>query len=149
MKTLLRSLLMIIHVFVGIGALFGGLLGILSPDGSVVGLSATEALAHGPFTSFLIPGIFLFVVIGLGNIAGGITAKLKHPYQGYISGCLGGIMCLWILIQCYMLWAWSVLHILFFFIGVVQLVMAIILSFKTRLFPTELVIRLLLKEERD
>lgn len=120
--------LRIIHILVGIGALFGGMAGILSPDGSAVGISASEALKNGPFNDFLIPGIFLFVVIGLGNISASVTAKYKNKYQAYISGCLGIILCMWIIIQCYMLYTINVLHIIFFLIGVIQIFLSIILA---------------------
>ena len=103
--------------------------GILSPSGSAVGITASEALKNGPFTDFLIPGIFLFVVLGLGNIIAFITAKNK--YQPYISGCFGIILCLWIVIQCYMLYTINVLHIIFFIIGIIQIFLSIRLQQQT------------------
>ncbi|HHY12977.1 MAG TPA: hypothetical protein GX529_10160 [Firmicutes bacterium] len=118
-----------IHIFVGVGALFGGMAGILSPSGSAVGITASEALKNGPFIDFLIPGIFLFVVLGLGNIIAFITAKNK--YQPYISGCFGIILCLWIVIQCYMLYTINVLHIIFFIIGIIQIFLSIRLQQQT------------------
>lgn len=117
----------IIHIFVGIGALFGGMAAILSPSGSAVGITASEALQNGPFTDFLIPGVFLFVVLGLGNITAFITAKLNNKYQPYISGGFGVILCLWIIIQCYMLYMINVLHIIFFVIGLMLILLSIIL----------------------
>jgi hypothetical protein len=120
--------LQIIHIIVGIGALFGGMAAILSPSGSAVGISASEALKNGPFTDFLIPGLFLFVIIGLGNIGVLITAKYKNRYQAYISGCLGVILCLWIIIQCYMLFMINALHIIFFIIGALQIFLSIKLA---------------------
>ncbi|MDR9755346.1 MAG: hypothetical protein RJR35_01140 [Thermoanaerobacterales bacterium] len=118
----------ILHIIVGIGALFGGMAAILSPSGKAVGISAAEALKHGPFTDFLIPGIFLFVVLGVGNIIAFITAKYKNKYQAYISGCLGVILCLWIIIQCYMLYTINALHIIFFIIGALQIFLSIKLT---------------------
>jgi hypothetical protein len=120
--------LQIIHIIVGIGALFGGMAAILSPSGSAVGISASEALKNGPFTDFLIPGLFLFVIIGLGNIGALITAKYKNRYQAYISGCLGVILCLWIIIQCYMLFMINALHIIFFIIGALEIFLSIKLA---------------------
>lgn len=120
--------LQIIHIIVGIGALFGGMAAILSPSGSAVGISASEALKNGPFTDFLIPGLFLFVIIGLGNLGALITAKYKNRYQAYISGCLGVILCLWIIIQCYMLFMINALHIIFFIIGALEIFLSIKLA---------------------
>jgi hypothetical protein len=117
--------LRIIHLFVGIGALFGGTAGILSPDGSAVGMNAAQALKNGPFTDLLIPGIFLFTVLGLGNIIAYITARHGNRRQAYISASSGTILCLWIVIQCYILAAINPLHIIFFIIGFIQIILSI------------------------
>lgn len=127
MKPLSKSL-GIIHVLAGISALFGGMAAILSPSGSAVGIKASEALKNGPFTDFLIPGIFLFIVLGLGNIIAFITSKYNNKYQAYISGGFGVVLCMWIIIQCYILYTINVLHITFFIIGAIQ----ILLSMKLR-----------------
>lgn len=116
----------IIHAFVGIGALFGGMLGITDSSGSSFGMQASEALKNSPFNSFLIPGIFLFVVLGLGNLSVLLISKYKSKYQSYISGFFGIILCFWIIIQCYMLFTIHILHIIFFIIGVVQIVLALL-----------------------
>ena len=54
------------HVFVGIGAIGGGLAAILNPQ-EPLGVSA-ELLKNSPFPNYLIPGVILFTIIGLGNI---------------------------------------------------------------------------------
>jgi hypothetical protein len=103
--------------------LFGGSAAIYSPSGSAVGISV-EALKNGPFTDFFIPGVFLFVVLGLGNLAAFITGKKNNKNQAYISGSLGVILCLWIAIQCYMLYTINPLHVIFFVIGIIQILLA-------------------------
>lgn len=119
-----------IHAFVGIGALFGGMLAFSSPDGTGFGLPAAEALNNSPFESFLIPGIFLFVVIGLGNLFALAISLLKNQYHAYVSGCLGVIQCMWIVIQCMILSEVHILHIIFFIIGALQIFLAAILLYK-------------------
>lgn len=59
-----RNFLVFLLIFLGIGALYGGGLLIISPSGELLGapLSILEA---SPFTDFLIPGILLFSVIGV------------------------------------------------------------------------------------
>lgn len=116
--------LYILHCFVGIGALFGGVLGMTDPSGGLIGMPATEALKNSPFKNFLIPGIFLFVVIGLGNLLAFISMKYKLKYSGYFSGFMGITLCMWIIIQCYMLYAIHILHIIFLIIGIIQVVLA-------------------------
>lgn len=124
-------LLFFIHYFVGIGALFGGMGAILNPR-EALGITASDALRHAPFDDFLIPGIFLFTVLGLGNIFGALIAHIKKDYLVYTSGVLGLTLFLWIIIQCYMLHALHILHIIFFLIGILQSVLALNILNKRR-----------------
>jgi len=68
---IINRLLLILHGFVGLGAMGGGMMAILNPDGP--GGMAVDVLKNSPFSNFLIPGIILFTVIGLGNIFSAIT----------------------------------------------------------------------------
>jgi len=56
--------LCMLHLFLGIGALFGGLMLILKPDGSLLGMNP-DWLNHSPFNNFLIPGLILFTLNGV------------------------------------------------------------------------------------
>lgn len=51
-------------LFQGIGAVYGGGLLLIKPDGSLLGMDS-EWLAHSPFDTYLIPGFILFTLIGL------------------------------------------------------------------------------------
>jgi len=51
----------------GPGALAGGAAAIIDPY-NPFGVNADALLRHSPFTDFLIPGLLLFGVIGLGNL---------------------------------------------------------------------------------
>lgn len=68
---LLYRILFILHLVVGIGAMFGGLAAITNPN-NPVGVP-TSILKNSPFSNFLIPGIILFTVIGLGNLLSALT----------------------------------------------------------------------------
>ena len=48
----------------GIGAIFGGSVLIISPFGEALGMPLSM-LSNSPFPNFLIPGIILFVVLGI------------------------------------------------------------------------------------
>src|ERR1700682_3376964 len=56
-----------LEIFLGLGALFGGGALILAPDGHLLGMP-TKLLAGSPFTSFLVPGILLFTVVGVAPL---------------------------------------------------------------------------------
>jgi hypothetical protein len=72
-----RNILFILLAFLGLGAIFGGSVLIISPTGKLFGMPLSM-LDNSPFTNFLIPGIILFVVLGIAPI-GLILALAKKP----------------------------------------------------------------------
>lgn len=137
MKVLCR-ILFFLHSLVGIGAMAGGMAPILNPQ-NPLGMSV-EALKNSPFDNYLIPGIILFAVIGLGNIVGAAAVCFKSKFQGYISGILGGALVIWIVVQCIIIKVVVFLHVLFFCIGLVQAVLSIAVIFKQGLFPSDIIV---------
>ncbi len=63
-SSMTRNLLIFLLGFLGVGALFGGGVLIISPSGKLFGMPLSM-LAASPFRNFLIPGILLFVVLGI------------------------------------------------------------------------------------
>ena len=59
-----RNILISLLLFLGIGALSGGITLIISPSGKLLGGLPVSILDHSPFTNFLIPGIILFLIFG-------------------------------------------------------------------------------------
>jgi hypothetical protein len=74
-NTQTRNVLLVLLAFLGLGAIGGGAVLIISPYGEMLGLPLV-ILAHSPFRSFLVPGIILFCILGLVPI-GLIFALLK------------------------------------------------------------------------
>jgi len=124
----------IILCFVGVGALFGGAIAIIDPYEALMGIS-TELLKKGPFTNFLIPGLFLFIVIGLGHLLSFWYVKRRMKFHPYISGAMGCILMAWIVIQCYILETINILHVIYFVIGMVEGIMSLCILADMRLFP--------------
>ncbi|WP_291570622.1 hypothetical protein [Clostridium sp. UBA4548] len=137
---LVYRLLFGLHLFVGIGAMAGGLAAIINPL-EPLGMPL-EPLKNSPFSNYLIPGIILFAIIGLGNILSILTIYTKSKFQGYISGVFGGALMIWIIVQCVMLRAVAFLHVLFFIIGLVQAALASAVLLEKGLFPLNIVIKL-------
>ncbi len=138
-----NRVLFILHVLVGLGAMSGGLAAITDP-GKPLGMPV-EALKYSPFSDFLIPGILLFGVIGLGNILCAVTFLFKIKYQGYVSSVFSWALVIWIIVQCIMLRAVVFLHVLFFIIGLVQAALSAAFLFEKRLFPTNIILKILKK----
>lgn len=113
-----QKLLIVLHFFIGIGAVAGGFGGATNPQG-LMGIT-TEALKTGPFDSFLIPGLFLMIVIGIGNLFAGFIVLKKLRFWPYTTGFMAIVLVSWIVIQCVMMQAIAALHVIFFILGTIQ-----------------------------
>jgi hypothetical protein len=73
----IARLVVALEIFLGLGALFGGGLFILAPDGHLLGMPL-RMLAGSPFRSFLVPGILLFTFVGVAPL---IAARITTSHQ--------------------------------------------------------------------
>ncbi len=133
---IINRILLILHILVGVGAMAGGSSGIIEPQGPM-GISV-DILKNSPFNDFFIPCIILFVVIGLGNILSAVVVYKKPWFYGYISSVSAWALVIWIVVQCIMLNTIEVLHIIFFIIGLIQTILAMIVLYSKNLFPTNI-----------
>lgn len=113
-----------LQAFIGLGALGGGFMLVKDPSGSALG-TPLSLLEGSPFTDFLIPGIFLLVVNGIGSMFGAGLSFTKKRYAQEIAIVLGTILVAWIVIQVVIIRSFSWLHIFYFFLGVVELVIGL------------------------
>ncbi len=60
-----RSIHLFLLAFLGLSAIGGGAALIISPSGKLLGGLPLSVLKNSPFDDFLIPGIILFVILGL------------------------------------------------------------------------------------
>jgi hypothetical protein len=115
-----------LEIFIGIGGVAGGVGLISAPSGANLGMSP-EALRESPFSDFLIPGIFLLAVNGLGSLIGGALSGIRHRHAGLIGAALGTFLILWIMAQ---VWWIGLVHWLqpaYFILGVLELVLGLLL----------------------
>jgi len=129
------------HGFIGVGAIAGGFAAIMNPN-SPMGISV-DMLKVSPFESFLIPGIILFGLIGLGNLGALLLFYKKPKGRGYGAGFMGGALICWIIVQCIMLQAVGFLHVLFFLFGVAQGIFAIFILYSKKQFPMPLILKII------
>ena len=79
---LARNILISLLLFLGLGAICGGALLIISPSGKLLGGLPLSILDHSPFKDFLIPGIILFLVLGLSPCLLAV-ALIKKPVSRF------------------------------------------------------------------
>ena len=111
----------VLQAFIGVGAVAGGLGLALDPSGKSLGIPL-ELLAKTPFATFLVPGIVLFIVNGVGSLVGAVASFARHRYAGWTAMALGAFLVLWIVVQVYWMephW----LHVLYFCLGVLEVVL--------------------------
>lgn len=112
----------VLQAFIGIGAVAGGLSLVLDPSGANLG-TPLAMLEATPFTTFLIPGIVLFTVNGLGTLAGAIVSFTHQRYAGEVALALGAFLIAWILIQGYWMAGFHWLHWLYLILGIVEVIL--------------------------
>lgn len=112
-------LLVALIIFSGISAITGGAMMIVKTDGSLLAMEPGW-LAGSPFTSYLIPGIFLFTVNGLFPLltAAGLLFTPKWKWTS------------WFNIYKQQHWAWTCS----LFTGIILISWIIIQQFMTRYF---------------
>ena len=133
-----RIVAVVFNFVVGAFGLLGGYAAISAP-GEPFGIS-TEMLKKGPFSNFLIPGITLFIVIGLGHIFTGVYVIRRGKYASYAEGIQAAITLGWILIQCWVMEDVNGMHIAVFSIGALQGLYALVDLVRSLRFPFNLIL---------
>lgn len=89
-------------LLVGVAAVIGGVGLIAWPDGSGLRLPLS-ILEPSPFDSFLIPGLVLLIVIGLGSLTAGVLVLRDTPLADAAALLAGLSLLIWITAQMGML----------------------------------------------
>lgn len=97
-----RWLLAALCLFVGLTAIGGGIALVASPSGSYVKLPLA-ILAHSPFTSFLIPGLLLLCIVGVGNLIAGVLVACRARSGDGVAAAAGVALFVWIVTEMVML----------------------------------------------
>jgi hypothetical protein len=120
MRKSLFTWLGLLQLFIGVGAVAGGLGLALDPSGESLGIPL-ELLEETPFGTFLIPGIVLFAVNGVCSLTGAIASLARHRHAGHAAVALGAFLIAWILLQVYWFAGSHWLHWLYLGLGIIEL----------------------------
>lgn len=130
-KSVACYLLICLHFLLGIGALFGGGVLIIFPDGSILSMPLTM-LQNSPFDNFLIPGIILFVGLGILPLVTAVFLISEKPLEiaeklrlykqihwaWNYSLYIGFILIIWITVEMYMIQTVAFIHVFYIFLGI-------------------------------
>jgi len=103
-------------IVLGIGALAGGVFLVVAPDGSAMGFQIA-ILAGSPFADFLIPGLILGGLFGVGSIAVAVAGLRRAPIAPFLAFAIGLGQMIWIVAQLAIIREVSFLHPTMFGIG--------------------------------
>lgn len=145
-KSITSYVLIGLVLFLAIGAIWGGLNLVVDPSGQGIGFppKILEQLEQSPFPTFLIPGLFLFLFLGVFPMIttyGLITrrelkwAKKLNPYKNRhwswtFSYHIGLLLILWINVQLFFGIEFGVLHFVYTLLGVLIVFVAHLSSTK-------------------
>ena len=122
MSTRLKNGLGFLQAFIGLGAVAGGFGLILEPSGENLGIPI-ELLHNSPFSNYLIPGIFLLAINGIGSLVGSVLSLKRYIYSGETAMALGVFLVVWIILQVYWIEAFHWLHACYLGLGLLELVL--------------------------
>jgi len=91
-----RIVLLIVLAYEGLGALVGGALLLIRPDGRLMKIPV--AVMHGTFSDFLIPGLIL-CGLGLLNLAAFLAVLRKIRADWIVAGLAIGAMAVWFFVE--------------------------------------------------
>jgi hypothetical protein len=84
-----------LELILSAGAVAGGLILILAPRGEIIPLPLS-ALAGSPFDTYFVPGLILFVVLGLGPLVAARLAWRRHPLAPAAAFVVGTALLIWV-----------------------------------------------------
>lgn len=114
----------IIVGFTAIGAIYGGLTFIFTPNGDLLSLSP-GLLEGSPFVDYLIPGIFLLVFIGIFHFAALIYLLKKLPRTKEVMFAAALVFAVWMIVQLFIIGYIFILQLVFLAVAIVEMILAV------------------------
>jgi len=134
-----KNLLIFLLGFLSLGAFYGGIILIISPDGSLFGMPL-DLLKNSPFKNYFIPGVILLATFGILPVYTiyGLLKKPDHKISNHLNLLydyhfawtfavyIGIAQIIWINIQTLILNAVDIFHTIYSGLGVLIVCIAIL-----------------------
>ena len=115
----LRTALLALDLFVGLTAVFGGMVLLLG-----ISQMPIEWLRNTPFRSYLVPGVVLMVIVGGSAAVAAVATWVKSEWDAFASLVAGVILTGWIFIEVAMIGLQSALQPFYLLLGLLMIVLA-------------------------
>jgi hypothetical protein len=102
----------------GLGAIAGGIALVMKPDGSVMGFDVA-LLAGSPFPDYLVPGLILGGLFGVGSLLVAGIGLARWRIAPFLAFAIGAGQMIWIVVELAIIRELSFLHPAFFGVGLV------------------------------
>ena len=103
-------------VVLGLGALAGGIALLAKPDGSVMHFDVA-ILEGSPFADFMIPGLILGGLFGVGSLVTAVLGIQRSRIAPFLAFAIGAGQMVWIVVELAIIGEFSFLHPTMFLIG--------------------------------
>lgn len=122
----MRVFTIILLFFNVISAFYGGIMLTIDPSGGLMQMPASW-LSNSPFDSYLIPGLILLIILGIGSLVSAIFAikRSKSYFKWVVAMGLGLII--WIVTETFMIQVYSGLQLIYGGLGIILLVLGLYL----------------------
>lgn len=126
-----KNILLFWCLFIGVGAVFGGLCMLIEPSGKIMGMKdllpffQVLPFADTLFSNFIFPGIALLIVNGITNIVASVLIIKKNKYGLILGAIFGFTLMLWITIQ-FVIFPPNFMSTIYFIFGILQLLSGIL-----------------------
>jgi hypothetical protein len=87
-----------LEIFLGVGAIGGGLALMAGPHGEIIPLPVS-ALTGSPFGDYFAPGAILFAILGLGPLGAALLAWRRHLMAPFLACAVGGALLVWLVVE--------------------------------------------------
>ncbi|MGA2821264.1 MAG: hypothetical protein ABSF61_11475 [Anaerolineales bacterium] len=132
------SVLILLQFLLGLGALAGGGVLILGPDGHLIQMPLSM-LQGTPFRDFLVPGILLFVFVGIYPISVGYSLlalpdwrwpdrinPIPRAHWSWAGSLAAGVVVMvWIAAEVLLIRAVALLHVIYFAWGIALILLTL------------------------